>query len=540
MIPSGGLLTSLNVSNVLSDEKRQQVIALGRLGWPLRRIQKETGVRRETAGTYLKAVGVPVRPPGGWGRRSPAKPANEVAPDPVGGPAKPAIEAPPDSGTLPVPASTPRASRCEPFLEFIELSLSKGRNAKGIWQNLVDDHGFTGGYSGVKRFVRKLRGGSNTEARAVITTPPGEEGQVDYGSGPMVRDPHSGRYRRTRMFVLTLGYSRKAVRLLTWNSSTHVWAELHERAFRRLGGTPRLLVLDNLGEGVLRPDIYDPITNPLYADLLAHYGAAALPCRVRDPDRKGKVERAVGHAKQTPLKGLRFESMEEAQTYLDRWEERWADTRIHGTTKRQVAVMFAEEKPALLPLPLEPFRFYQFGERTVNLDGCVEVDAAYYSAPPGWIGRRVKVQWDQHVVRVLDPRTGQLLREHLHQQRGRHRIPDEDRPAHALPSTAHLLARCQAAGPQIGALCRRMYDDTGVVAIRRIQGVLALARKHGAALADDGCAAALESGVIHDGYRFLRRWLERRPQLTLCQVDPIIRQLTLYRDLIAERTQENL
>ena len=84
MIPSGGLLTSLNVSNVLSEDKRQQVIALGRLGWPLRRIQKETGVRRETAGAYLKAAGVPVRPPGGWGRRSPAKPANEAAPDSVG------------------------------------------------------------------------------------------------------------------------------------------------------------------------------------------------------------------------------------------------------------------------------------------------------------------------------------------------------------------------------------------------------------------------------------------------------------------------
>ena len=276
------------------------------------------------------------------------------------------------------------------------------------------------------------------------------------------------------------------------------------------------------------------------ADLLAHYGAAALPCRVRDPDRKGKVERAVGHAKQTPLKGLRFESMEEAQAYLDHWEERWADTRIHGTTKRQVAAMFAEEKPALLPLPLEPFRFYQFGERTVNLDGCVEVDAAYYSAPPGWIGRRVKVQWDQHVVRVLDPRTGQLLREHLHQQRGHHRIPPQDRPAHALPSTVNLLARCGTAGQHIGTLCRRMYDDTGVVAIRRIQGILALARKHGAALADDGCAAALESGVIRDGYHFVRRWLERKPQLTLRQVDPIIRQLTLYRDLIAERTQENI
>jgi hypothetical protein len=87
--------------------------------------------------------------------------------------------------------------------------------------------------------------------------------------------------------------------------------------------------------------------------------------------------------------------------FVDRWEARRADTRIHGTTKRQVAAMFDEEKPALLPLPLEPFRFYQFGERTVNLDGCVEVDAAYYSARPGWIGRHVKVQWDQRTVRVL-------------------------------------------------------------------------------------------------------------------------------------------
>ena len=92
--------------------------------------------------------------------------------------------------------------------------------------------------------------------------------------------------------------------------------------------------------------------------------------------------------------------------------------------------MFAEEKPALLPLPLEPFRMYQFGDRRVNLDGCVEVDAAYYSAPPGWIGRSVKVQWDGHLVRVLDPRTGQLLREHRSQERGKPRIPDEDKPAH--------------------------------------------------------------------------------------------------------------
>ena len=175
-----------------------------------------------------------------------------------------------------------------------------------IWQDLVDDHGFSGRYASVRRFVVSLRDRSPVEARVVITTAPGEEGQVDYGEGPMVRDAASDKYRRTRLFVFTLGYSRKSVRLIAPRSSAQVWAELHERAFRRLGGSVRWMVLDNLAEGVLTPDIYDAALNPLYRDVLAHYGVVALPCRVRDPDRKGKVESAVGHAQKTPLKGMRF------------------------------------------------------------------------------------------------------------------------------------------------------------------------------------------------------------------------------------------
>src|SRR5256886_14058894 len=92
---------------------------------------------------------------------------------------------------------------------------------------------------------------------------------------------------------------------------SRIWAELHEKAFRRLGGSPRVVVLDNLKEGVLSPDIYDPTFNPLYRDVLTHYGAVALACRVHDPDRKGKVESGVGHTKKTPLQGKRFESLEE-------------------------------------------------------------------------------------------------------------------------------------------------------------------------------------------------------------------------------------
>ena len=86
----------------------------------------------------------------------------------------------------------------------------------------------------------------------------------------------------------------------------------------------------------------------------AHQRLVAFPCRVGDPDRKGKVEAGIGHTQKTPLQGLRFETLDAAQAYLDRWETRWADTLIHGTTKRQVAAMFAEEQPALGPVPLEP------------------------------------------------------------------------------------------------------------------------------------------------------------------------------------------
>ena len=164
-------LSSIGVSNVLSEEKRQQVIALGRLGWPLRRIQQETGIRRETAGAYLKAAGIAVRAPGGWGRRAPAKPANEVSTDrPIATVAEVSQNRPtvsPDSAPIPLPGRCPTGSACEPYFDFIELSLSKGRNAKAIYQDLVDSHGFTARYASVKRFVGRLRGQSAKSACAV-------------------------------------------------------------------------------------------------------------------------------------------------------------------------------------------------------------------------------------------------------------------------------------------------------------------------------------------------------------------------------------
>ena len=133
------------MANVLSREKREQVLALGRLGWSLRRIEEATGVRRETASRYLRAAGLAVRLPGRWGQ-APAKPAIEVSTDPEA-PGEAAPGPSPDAGAWPPPPGrSPQASACEPYREWIEEAVGRGRPAMAIWQDLVDDHGFAARY----------------------------------------------------------------------------------------------------------------------------------------------------------------------------------------------------------------------------------------------------------------------------------------------------------------------------------------------------------------------------------------------------------
>ncbi len=269
---------------------------------------------------------------------------------------------------------------------------------------------------------------------------------------------------------------------------------------------------------------------------------ASSPCHAAFviPIARGKVESAVGHT-QRKLLGLRFEAIEEAQAYLDRFDATWAGTRIHGTTKRQVSAMFAEEKPYLLTLPEEPMRYFQYGRRRVHLDGCVEVDRAYYAPPPGYLGRELSVQWNNVHVRIIDPATGELLREHLKQKPGGRRIREGDEPKRTPLSTLALLDRADRISEQAGRLCRRMHAREGEVAVRRIQGLLALARKHGVRAVDEACGVALDVGVPE--YQFVRRYVGRRVeeplQLTLRHVDPLIRDLNRYRDLIGELTDPN-
>jgi transposase len=216
----------------LGRREREQILALGRLGWSLRRIEREPNVRRETAGAYLHAAGIVVRRSGGRVSRWPpvpdaaaeaAKPATTLKVITDSGDSKPATtKGVITDSALRQPGRAPSATACEPYRDLIEQGLRLDRNAMAIYQDLVIDHGFAARYNSVRLFAIKLRGVQVTEPHPMIVTVPGQEAQVDYGEGPIVREAQTEKYRRARLFVLTLGYSRKSVRLLTMRSNSQI------------------------------------------------------------------------------------------------------------------------------------------------------------------------------------------------------------------------------------------------------------------------------------------------------------------------------
>lgn len=289
-------------------------------GTSQREIERVTGIDRKTIRAYQKrfSTAAPPTSPG-------------VATDSPAAATGPAPQIPPPR---PPTSAVVTASACEIHRAFIEAQLRLRRNAMSIYQDLVDQHSFTGAYKSVKRFVSKLRR-REPEQFDRLAFLPGEEMQVDYGEGALTRVPGTERYRKLRLFVATLRYSRRSYRRVVWRSSQQIWAELHEQAWRHFGGSCRYVVLDNLKEGVLKPDLYEPQLNPVYAAMLAHYGVVADPARVRDPNRKGSVEHAIGHTQATALKGRRLESIEEQNAFLEHWEAKWAASRIHGIERRE-------------------------------------------------------------------------------------------------------------------------------------------------------------------------------------------------------------
>lgn len=403
------------------------------------------------------------------------------------------------------PASLPKeaASACAAHRGWIEQQVVLGRNAVAIYQELVESHGFTHRYNSVKRFVRSLKARDPVRFD-VLESAPGEEAQVDFGLGALTLIAN-GKYRRPFLFVMTLKYSGKSFRKVVWKADQETWARLHEEAFRTFGGAVAYVVLDNLKQGVIHPDLYAPQINPVYAAVLAHYGAVADPARVADPDRKGTVENAIQHTQSTALKGRKFESLDAQNAFLAQWEERWAAPRIHGRKKRQVLAMFAEEKPHLKPLPAERFRIFKHETRTIDDAGLVQVMGAYYAALPAAPHSEVAVRIYEREIEILDEQ-GAVLRRHAKAtRRGEFVIHEQDRLFNPSRETARMLGKVAKIGPHAARLAQEIFARLGRPGQRSLYGLSNLPRKHKCEQIERACERVLTLST--PSYQALKRVL---------------------------------
>ena len=501
-----------------------------------REIERVTGISRHTIRAYQQRFAAEQSNCPGVATGSEAV-ASQIAP-----PRPPAFAVAPGSAAT---------SLCEPHREFIDAQLRLRRNAMAIYQDLVDQHGFAGQYNSVKRFVAKLRFKA-PEQFDRLSFLPGEEMQVDYGEGAPTRVPGTDRYRKPRLFVATLRYSRASFRCVVWKSSQRVWAELHERALRYFGGCPQYVVLDNLKEGVITPDLYEPELNKVYAATLAHYGVVADPARVRDPNRKGTVENAIGHTQATALKGRRFDSIEAQNEFLAHWERNWAAKRIHGTERRQVQAMLEEERAHLKALPLLGMQYFEEAERTVCDDSCVRVQHSSYAARPAAIGAKVLVRIYAQRIEIRDLATGQLLRTHAKAERpGTVVLPQDERVFNPSRETRLILRQASEIGEHAARLCQLLFAIEGRVGQRKLWGIVGLVRRYPAHCVNAACAQALEQGVYSykrvqamteslfaDALAAIEAQASGRDTVTmapgLTQQHELIREVEEYGDLFAQ------
>jgi transposase len=525
--------------NELKVTEQDRILGLLRLGWSIRRVSRETGHRHETIRRCGQQAGL-LTPRAAKPHTSPKVPTDSAPlAEPIGNAADAskshtASEVPTDSEPL-ARVQVVTRSRCEPHREFITAEIAKGRNGVAIYEDLVEHHGYDGGYDAVKRFMRSLRD-VEPEVFCRFESEKGEEGQVDYGEGAPTKHPRTGRWSKPDLFVFTLGYSRHSYQEAVWDQSAQSWCELHERAFAYLGGAPKVIRQDNLKAAVIKPDVYDPQLNELYAATMSHYGTIVFPCRPYAPNLKGKVESSVGYVQRTALKGRRFESIEEQNAYLLHRNERWAATRIHGTTKRQVREMFEEERPFLMPLPLTRFEYYRIVERRVHPDGHIEIGRAYYSVPLRYVGHMVVVHVGRLWLRILDPASRVCVREHELAQPGRRRTVSADLPKQTPPSVDRIVAKISRMGTACGAFARAVVAERGVVALRSLFGVLDLARRHDVAEIERACAFAVESGTCK--LHLLRAYLaHRQPLPPLTDQHRIIPLIDKYADHFATLTK---
>jgi transposase len=529
------------MANLLKMATIDAILTLHQRNWSIRRIAKELHLHRATVARHLQrhrqTAPTTADPAADHGKVYQAPMSAEpgkVYQALIGAEPVKMYRAP--IGSESPPARPQQASLCEPYRAPIEAKLAAGLTAQRIFQDLVAEHGFQGKYHSVRRFVRRLEGQPALPFRRMECAP-GEEVQVDFGTGAPVVGP-DGKRRRTHVFRMVLSHSRKGYSEAVWRQDTGSFLRCLENGFDHFGGLPKSIVLDNLKAGVLQPDWYDPELNPQLRSFADHYGVALLPTRPRTPRHKGKIESGIGYVKKNALKGRVFASLEEQNQHLLEWEATVADVRLHGTIRQQVGSYFLEvERPALRPLPLERFAFFQEASRQVHRDGHVEVARAYYSVPPEYLARRVWVRWDGRLVRIYNERQ-ELIATHVQHEPGRFSTQGKHIAAEKISGiergAAWLLGQTRRIGAQAARWSEAVIAARGVEGVRVLQGLLALAGKHPC----DGLEKACEIALSYGSFRLktirilLQRTAPLQESLPFLDEHPIIRNLSDYAQLV--------
>ena len=545
------------MANRLRMAKIHSIQTLRAQGWSQRRIARALDIDRETVARYIRAAAgsdpqnQPNLPIGSEGLRDPPEVSQNQPNLPAGSGGSDGWSPEAVSGlgddpggqnqTNPPIGSVGPASRCEPFRDMIHAALERGLSAQRIWQNLCEQ-GFPGGYDSVKRFCRRLQHSRPLPFRRMEVAP-GDEAQVDFGRGAPLVGP-DGKRKCPHAFRIILSHSRKGYTETVARQTTESFIRALENAFWQWGGVPRTLVIDNLRAAVTKADWFDPELNPKIVAFCQHYATVILPTKAYTPRHKGKVERGVDYVQDNGLKGRTFDSLAAENRFLTEWEATIADTRIHGTTRQQVGKLFAEvEKPALLALPASRFPCFQEAERIVNRDGHVEVAKAYYSAPPEFVGRKVWVRWDGHVVRIFN-RDLQQIAIHVQREPGRFATA----PQHIAPEkrsgiergTAWWLRKAHEIGGEAGRWAETVLHERGIHALRVIMGLVSLTHRHRDIEIDQACRVACSHAAyrLRDVRNLLKRQAPPQEQFEFTQEHPLIRSLSDYGALVHSAFEE--
>jgi len=405
----------------------------------------------------------------------------------------------PDDGELAkhLSVSSKPASSVSPLSahhERIESWMSQGIQLTTIYGLLKRTCAYTGSYSSVRRYAKKLRG-AQPKATMRLTFAPGDAVQVDFGTGPKVPDPVTGEPRCTWIFVMTLCWSRHQYAEIVWNQKTPTWLGCHQRAFRFFGGLASRVILDNAACAIVRACRKDPGVQRAYYELAEAYGFKLDICPPRRPEIKGRVESGVKYIKRSFVPGREFRDLASANRELERWVLEQAGQRIHGTTHEQPLTRFAEiEKVLLSPLPERAYEPSQWSKKKLGRDCHVRVDHAFYSAPWPYISESLWVRTTATMVQIF--RGHELIATHTRcQQPGEKRTVLDHLPPAAQAFLRQTPSWCREQADEIGPACRTVVDlllhDAVVERLPAAKGIVHLAKTYGKARLESACRRAL-------------------------------------------------